>query len=489
MRGILLSLTFMAASLSVAAQSRYVVVDLGSAGGTSVQTSATSINNAGQVAGSSNNADYSTYRAYRTAPNSPINPATDLIPLPTGATYSYVDTNALNNSGQVAFDAGLPDGFRLDANGNAADGIVVDLANLGGVASSNAWGINDLGQVTGQADVSRASPDCLGIDSFPAFRTEPDSVINPSRDNLGTLLTGAIPFPPYSVSNCRYAIGTAINGSGQVVGYSAGLNAAYSVYGAYQLYYSILNPEQHAMLATPGSPMQDLGLLGGTTTAIATQGRNAVAYAINDAGQIVGQSTYNGAPNYYDTHAFLTTAAGPMKDLGTLGGSFSSASGINASGQIVGSASTTGDAADDGFVYSGGTMYDLNNLINPGTASWQIVSANAINDSGQIAATAWENGVQYVGHPVRLDPVDVAVAILTNLLSDPTLGLTSGQIASLTDKLNNALGSIQSDLDKQAINQLNAFISSVQSSVKTGKISTQAGSALISSASAITAAL
>jgi hypothetical protein len=69
------------------------------------------------------------------------------------------------------------------------------------------------------------------------------------------------------------------------------------------------------------------------------------------------------------------------------------------------------------------------------------------------------------------------------------LGLTGGEVASLTTKLNNVLASIQAGLDKQAINQLNAFISSVQSSVKTGKMSPQAGTTLIAAANAIIVAL
>jgi hypothetical protein len=75
------------------------------------------------------------------------------------------------------------------------------------------------------------------------------------------------------------------------------------------------------------------------------------------------------------------------------------------------------------------------------------------------------------------------------VISNPSLGLTSGQISSLTDKLNNVLASIQAGQDKQAINQLNAFINSVQSSVKTGKISVQTGGTLIAAANAIIAVL
>jgi hypothetical protein len=81
------------------------------------------------------------------------------------------------------------------------------------------------------------------------------------------------------------------------------------------------------------------------------------------------------------------------------------------------------------------------------------------------------------------------VTNLTNVVSNPLLGLTNGQISSLTDKLNNALASIQAGLNKQAINQLSAFINAVQSSQKTGKISDQTATTLITAAQAIIAVL
>ena len=84
-----------------------------------------------------------------------------------------------------------------------------------------------------------------------------------------------------------------------------------------------------------------------------------------------------------------------MMDLGTLGGTFSQAYGINASGQVVGLATTTGDAATDGFLYSGGTMYDLNNLLDSSGAGWTLSVGEAINDNGWIATY----GVFGVGYP------------------------------------------------------------------------------------------
>jgi hypothetical protein len=81
------------------------------------------------------------------------------------------------------------------------------------------------------------------------------------------------------------------------------------------------------------------------------------------------------------------------------------------------------------------------------------------------------------------------VTNLINLVSNPFLQLTTGQISSLTDKLTNALASIQAGQNKQAINQLNAFISSVQTWLKTGKISPQSAGTLIAAANAIIAVL
>ena len=59
----------------------------------------------------------------------------------------------------------------------------------------------------------------------------------------------------------------------------------------------------------------------------------------------------------------------------------------------------------------------------------------------------------------------------------------------LTDKLNNVLASIQQGLNKQAINQLNAFIHSIDAWRKTGQISGPAADTLIAAANAIIALL
>lgn len=81
---------------------------------------------------------------------------------------------------------------------------------------------------------------------------------------------------------------------------------------------------------------------------------------------------------------------------------------------------------------------------------------------------------------------------MTNLkatVASPELALTDGQVSSLTDKLNNALASIQAGQNKQAINQLKSFINSVESAQKTFKMSAQTAATLIAAANAIIAML
>ena len=91
----------------------------------------------------------------------------------------------------------------------------------------------------------------------------------------------------------------------------------------------------------------ELGTLGGTAS---------WATGINASGQVVGWSFTAGDAAQ---HAFITTIGGPMTDLGTLGGTQSYAKGINASGNVVGYANINGESPHAFITTNGSPMTDL----------------------------------------------------------------------------------------------------------------------------------
>jgi probable HAF family extracellular repeat protein len=262
--------------------------------------------------------------------------------------------------------------------------------------------------------------------------------------------------------------GTAINASGQVVGWS-----------------DLATQEQHAFLWTPTAPngttgtMVDLGHLGGvysdawginhvgqvvgltnmpsdgdraylwtpttpngitgTMVSIGTLGGwSSQGYGINNSGQVVGWSYWTLDPtdgHDNETHAFLWTptvpngSAGAMIDLGTLGGTDSQARGISAEGKVVGFASTA-DGAMHAFLWTpGGTSGPASNpqMQDLGTLPDQASSgAFAVNSAGQV--TGFVNFVSGAEHAFLWTPGGTAGPATNPQMED--LG-TLGGIASI----------------------------------------------------------
>jgi probable HAF family extracellular repeat protein len=148
-----------------------------------------------------------------------------------------------------------------------------------------------------------------------------------------------------------------------------------------------------AFATFPGSGILDLPTFGGSST---------VPAAINDSNQIVGAGNLPGDDNF---HAFLVKAGdAALVDLGTIGPPLnrnSRANAINQHGQIVGWSEIDDD--DDerhAFLYKDGTMIDLNSLLPPGSG-WVLKEATGINRYGQIVGTGMLGGFP---HAFLLNP-------------------------------------------------------------------------------------
>ena len=206
------------------------------------------INDAGQVTGASSTANGETHPYLWT--NGKVK---DLGTLPGGSNPGDWNTGeAVNNSGEVAGWGYGEGGFFAILWSN---GKIQNLGSLGG-GLSQAFAINDLGQITGQAYITGG----IGADAF--------LYDNGVMQDLGTITSP-------TGGNGQYAYGFGINNSGVVVGEST-----------YQKH--PLGIVYHAFVYS-GGKMQDLNALipKGTGWTLST------AYGINDAGQIVGYGTLN----------------------------------------------------------------------------------------------------------------------------------------------------------------------------------------------------
>lgn len=115
----------------------------------------------------------------------------------------------------------------------------------------------------------------------------------------------------------------------------------------------------------------------------------SIARDINESGQIPGQGQNPGG----QPRAFLWESS-QMKDLGVpTRGNLSRARSINGSGDVVGEwrNSVNGQQRFKAFLWEDGQMKDLNALL-PAGSGWDLLGAQAINESGQIVGSGTING-------------------------------------------------------------------------------------------------
>lgn len=299
---------------------------------------------------------------------------------------------------------------------------VTALGTLPGATVSEAFDINDLGQVVGQAS--------LGSTNLQAFYwTQTTGMVA-----IGDLAGGRVESAAYGINNL-----------GQVVGYSHTADG------------------DRPFLWTPGASLQNLGFLAGRSinnpqarainasgvvTGAETQGgtrafqwtastgitdigsltpagsgRSDQAFDINDAGQIVGESGANSP--------FLRQADGTLLDLGDLGTGAGAAYGINNLGQVVG----TSGSSDHAFIWT--STGGMQEMLASGEG-WTNSQANEINDAGiavgdaiinsRSTAFMWTSATGMVNLNTLIDP------------NDPLYGLVDLNRASAINSLGQIVG-------------------------------------------------
>ena len=288
---------------------------------------------------------------------------------------------------------------------------LVDLGTFGGPNSGfegGAVALNNGGAGTGEADTALIDP-ILGIPVFHAFRWRDDTLTD-----LGALPGGSL------------SIGQAINQRGAVAGFSAnglsdpvfGLEFVATTWdpngqitdlgtlgGEFSITNAISDPGLVVGAATNTIPDPDgfgLAVIGlpaptqwhaavwqnGAIRDLGTLGEGTISFApfVNDRGQVAGFSTTDtiltvfGIPT---VHPFFWEANRGLVDVGTLGGVYSLANGLNSRGQVVGFSTTAGDETNHAFLWDQGLMQDLGTL--GGTQS----AANAINEKTEIVGEAF----------------------------------------------------------------------------------------------------
>jgi probable HAF family extracellular repeat protein len=345
--------------------------------------------------------------------------------------------------------------------GPAREYNLVDLGVLPGQSSSSPAAINDREQVAGTSGEFAFLYNDLGLGSKPSEKqlgkgisrgfaingsgiVVGDAIFDKGVRHAAVFTGNGSPIDLGALSNGgSFSRANGINTYGQVVGYcSQELDLDFG---------------RAFIVGTrdPSSGMVDLGTLGGAY---------AQAWGINDSGFVTGNSQIKG--DIGATHAFIWNSTDGMRDLGTIAGDFSYgtfingknhvagyttinkendrvhaffydgnqmtdlgslggaslgsdnsyALGVNASDQVVGYSylpsscpacereGSVNPLVQVAFFYNEGSMTNLNDLIGDFAENYQLQTATAINDEGQIVAVAYDKSTN-TSRAVLLTPL------------------------------------------------------------------------------------
>lgn len=320
---------------------------------------------------------------------------------------------------------------------NAMAYIFTDLGDLvgGGAGGSKATGINDAGQVVGFSSYDNGSQHAIIWNGAIATELAPlsgsvntvASSINNSGQVAGWSSGHATLWNGSTVTDLGSGTANALNDSGQVVGLTpstinTGVNSTIwngttitnlgqstSIRGVNNAG-QVVGSSSYGAALWNGITRTNLGTLGGSTSE---------AYDINNASQAVGWS-YS-SPGMVEgvyigsmvPHATLWNGTA-ITDLGTLAGanntkagagSYSMAFAINDAGIAVGRS----EIASFGYraaLWSGTTVTDLNSFLDASAvnAGWVLNEATGINGNGWVVGNA-TNNLLGVSHAFMLAPI------------------------------------------------------------------------------------
>jgi probable HAF family extracellular repeat protein len=299
---------------------------------------------------------------------------------PSGTLIGWADTNTPDPFYPNCFSADcvVTHGFRWP---NRLNGNLPALAN--GVSSAAHW-ISANGLVAGGSENGETDPLDPG---WPEVR----AVLWDTRGNvmdLGTLEGG------YESS------AHSVNSRGQVVGWALNTTSdpnSLAELGSFYDFYEPVYPYQTRAFLWENGVMQDLGTL-------TNDGTDAMAFAINEAGRIIGISYTNSTLNQVATRCsaaypdpelspmptqepFLWES-GKMISLKSLGGTCGWPHDINNRDQVVGASDLPGDHVMHPFLWTKAKgMQDLLRGSTTFTGAWGI--ATKINESGHVVG--WAN--------------------------------------------------------------------------------------------------
>jgi probable HAF family extracellular repeat protein len=346
-------------------QIRYTVKDLGTLGGTFGR--AWGINNKGSVVGFATLPGDTTLHAFlwRNGAMKDLGSLAGADPLPSSAAFSVNDDNEVVGFSEIS----APDPQNTCGNSLVClpvlwrEGTINPLPTLGGI-DGQASSINNRGQVVGIAETDKTDPRC----GTPVFK--PVIWVNGQ--------VRALPTDPFLDGVVGGAFGPAGNNDkGQVVGQANTCDFS-----------SIrdLIWDKHRVI--------DMGTLEGLSFA---------PIAINIEQQATGTYTTTLGIN----RAFIWDD-GVATDLGTLpGDNFAEGGAINDRGQIVGQSCS--DTSCSVFLWQNGAMTDLNVLV-PANSSLFLIAATGINFRGQIAGWAIQKSTgqfrAFLASPCREDEDD-----------------------------------------------------------------------------------